>query len=894
MVPNTVLTIGLTPVVFRPKVGTTRLNEVHGGPDALLNWLETQLGLIGPVVPKASRVTELASWLDRAGDAVFTQSLATDRWATASELLTRRDELRMAGWRGDGDESLPMLMRDLSRALEGRDSVFADETARLQRVLQALADGQKLPSHRCVLEDWIDLWPPMWRVVLGRLMVENATRCLPDGANGSTLRAAQELVNAGKPQPLVQDTSFRFVTTRSETAACEFVAATLAKAPEFLAETVVYCESDLVALRLDACLNRLGLPTMGAVAVSRAHPVLQVLPLCLSLCWEPVDPQVLLDFLTLPVNPIPRRVSGPLIDSLVEQPGLGSARWEAAIAELCSPENDPDGKLLARINAWLMCERVPRNKPISSAAIRARCGLVAQWAAGRALYLLEDADPDSAHLAEALQVAAGHASALGELVESQGQTLTEPQLSRLVEEATSTGVSVAPFMKAFGGPLRVRTLAEIDAPFRRLIWLGLGTADAQAYPWPVTELEKINVAGIDLDDGSRALSALRSAEARGFSRIREALLAILLPQDLVQRWHPIWLVIRTTLEGRDTPTALDDLFAAGEENTIIPFAFGTAESVISPPPKLRPLWHVPAGMLQDRSRVSASELQDRLGCPLKWVFTYQARLRPGSIAELPSDFQLKGTFCHSVLERLFGCGGNLPSIEAATALAAQIFDERLPLDAAPLAQPDQVLERHKLRTELVNATRALVAALSLGGYRISGIEVEVGGEAFGKPLTGWIDCLAIRDDAREAVIDFKYAGRQKYRKLIEDGRAVQLAAYAHSRAQVDGPYPAVAYLVLADAQLYTPSGSPLSGDATRYVVDGPAIGVVWDRFSQAITAADNWLTGQQPIPARPLQAPAEWPQGVELVLDGMLAADQAQEPCRYCNFGLLCGREGLL
>ena len=891
--PTTVLTIRLTRVALKPKVGTIRLNEVHGGPDALLNWLETQLGLLGPVVPKANRVTELASWLDAAGDAVFIQSLATDRWATASQLLTRRDELRMAGWNGDGHESLPALMRDLGRAAEGRDSVFPDQASRLQRVLQALADGQKLPPHLCLLEDWIDLWPPMWRAVLNQLVLDNAPRRLPAGADSSALRVAQELVNAGEPQPIVQDTSFRFVTTRSETAACEFVAATLAKAPELLAETIVYCESDLVALRLDACLSRLGLPTMGAFAVSRAHPVLQVLPLALSLCWEPVDPQVLLDFLTLPVNPIPRRVARPLIDSLVEQPGLGSAQWEAAIAELCSPANDADGKLRTRLDAWLMCERVPRNEPIPSAVIRARCGLVAQWAAGRALSMLEDTDADWTRLAEALQVAAGHASALGELVESQGQTLTEPQLGRLVEEATSTGVSVAPFMEASGGPLRVRTLAEIDAPFKRLIWLGLGTADAQACPWPVADLEKINAAEIDLDDGSRALSALRSAEARGFSRIQEALLAVLLPQDLVQRWHPIWLAIRTTLEGRDDPRALDDLFARGDENAISPFAFDTTEKSIISPPKRRLLWHVPANLLQDRNRVSASELQDRLGCPLKWVFTYQAKLRPGSIAELPSDFQLKGTFCHSVLERLFGDGGVLPSIEEAATLAAQIFDERLPLDAAPLAQPDQVLERHKLRTELINATRALVAGLASGGYRIIGIEVEVGGEALGKPLTGWIDCLAARDDGHEAVIDFKYAGRQKYRKLIEDGRAVQLATYAHSRAQGAGPYPAVAYLVLADAQLYTPSASPLSGDGTRYVVNGPAIGVVWDRFSQAITTTDSWLTGEHPIPARPLQAPADWPQGVGLVLDGTLAADQAQEPCRYCHFGLLCGREEL-
>lgn len=893
MMPNTLLNIQLTSVPLRPKVGTTRLNEVRGGPEVLLTWLETQLGLIQPEVPKATRVTDLAAALDKVPDAVFAASLATDRWATSSELLAIRDQLRMAGWVGDDNESLPQMVRDLSRATAARPLQFGDLAMRLHNVLQALVDGHNLPPHRCVLKDPIELWPPAWRAVLNRMTVENATRSQPLGTVNSALRAAQIIVNAGKPQPIVQDPSFRFVTTQSETAACEFVAATVARNPALLSETVIYCESDAVALRLDACLKRFGLPTMGASSVSQAHPVLQVLPLCLSLCWDPVDPQYLLDFLTLPVSPMPRRVAMPLVESLVEQPGLGSARWEDAIAELCSAENDADGKVRSRIDAWLNCERVPRSQPISSAVIRTRCGIVAQWAAGRALLILEEAKGESTQLAEALQVAAGQASALGELVEIQGKTLTEPQLSRLVEEVTSTGVSEAPFMEAFGGPVRVRTLAENDAPFKRLIWLGLGTADAPASPWPVAELEKINSAGIDLDDGSRALSALRSAEARGFSKIQESLLAVLLPQDLAQRWHPIWLAIRTTLEGRDDPTALDDLFTSGNEEAISPFAFESNSNQITPPPPPRPLWQVPGDLLKDRDSVSASELQDRLGCPLKWVFTYQARLRPSSIAELPSDFQLKGTFCHSVLERLFGGGGDLPSVGEAVDRVAQIFDERLPLDAAPLAQPDKMLERRKLRTEIINATRLLVTTLESGHYRIAGIEVEVEGDAFGKPLVGWIDCLAVRDDGQEAVIDFKYAGRSKYRQLIEEGRAVQLAAYSHGRSQRTGRYPVVAYLVLTDAQLYTPSGSPLSGDGSRYVVDGPAIQTVWNEFSMAINEADGWLTGDQPIPARPLQATEQWRQGANLVLDADLAVDKPQDPCRYCNFGLFCGREEL-
>src|SRR5262249_31324085 len=156
-----------------------------------------------------------------------------------------------------------------------------------------------------------------------------------------------------------QDSTFRYVVTRSDTAACEFVAASLADSPSTLSETVIYCEDDHVAVRLDSCLQRIGLPTTGASAISRAHPVLQVLPLMLSLSWEPVDPQALLGFLTLPVSPLPRRIAARLADSLSQEPGLGSSCWEEAINDLCSAANDSDGAIRKRLDAWLYVERQP-------------------------------------------------------------------------------------------------------------------------------------------------------------------------------------------------------------------------------------------------------------------------------------------------------------------------------------------------------------------------------------------------------------------------------------------------------------------------------------------------------------------------------------------------------
>lgn len=890
MLNETTLTIRLFPGVLNPRSGDIVVNEYRGGPETLLRWLETQLGLAGPSIPPSSRVTEYAEALDAVTEAVFSTSLATDRWATASELLRRRDELLLAGWQETDHAALPPLVRDLCHAAAGRKFEFPGEAVRLRRVMAALDEGQTLPPHRCVLVDPIEQWPALWRDVLSKLTSAVPAEPLTLAPVGTALRHAQSLVREATSAKFTQDSSLRYLVTRSETAACEFVASALASAPEKLSSTVIYCEDDSAALRLDASLRRLGLPTMGAALISSTHPVLQVLPLCLSLCWEPCDPQALLDFLTLPVMPLARPVATRLARSLTDEPGLGSSEWDKAVSELCSEDNDPDGKVRQRIHQWLLCERVPRGTPIPSRLVRERSGLVAQWASVRARHLEDDASALT-DLVDALQIAAGQASLFGDLVECQGTEVTEPQLARLLDEALSIGVQTAPCIEADRGPIRVRSLAEIDAPCSRLVWLGLGTADARGSRWSASELRKLREAGFDLDDGSRELTSLRAAEARGLGFIQESLLAVLVPQDWERRWHPLWLAIRNRLENAEQPPVLEDLIAAGSCDSIAPFVFAVDERSIEPPQPQRLAWTVPSELLHERETVSASELQDRLGCPLKWVLNYQAKLRPSRIAKLPENHTLKGTFCHSVLERVFGDGGPLPSTEQAVEQVAQVFDERLPLDAAPLAQADQLIERQRLRRELLNATRILVGTLSAGGYHIVGIEEEVASEAFGKSLTGWIDCVAARDDGSEAIIDFKYAGRNKYRDLIQDGRAVQLATYAYARSRGGAAFPSVAYLVLADAQFYTPSGSPVDGDGNRFVLNAPAIQTVWGEFAAALDVAGEWLAASEPIPARPLHVVSDWPDGSTIVLKDKLKDNEVQDVCRYCDYQRLCGLE---
>lgn len=871
-------------------------NHVHGGPEVLLGWLESQLGLSAEPRPWTGRVTEYAALLEQVGDTAYTMSLETDRWATAVELLRRRDDLRLAGWDGSGLEELPRLVRDLAHAEVGPRRVRPGVAERLTAVLATLDAGQVLPPHHLLLDEDSSEWPVLWRRVLDRLHLQTAEPSPPRAPEDTALGLVQRALAAEETVASETDASLRWVAAESRLAACEAVARALATEPEALASTVVLCEAADATVLFDACLARVGLPTMGGARKTRAIPAFQVLPLVLQLCWKPVDPETLLAFVSLPVGPVPRRAGRRLAEALAEQPGLASRAWEEAVAGLCSPENDPEGRLAKRLETWLEHERVARGEPLPPSLIRERCGLVARWAVGRA----EAPTPEAIRAidVESLHALAGQASGLADLASSHGGPVSESQIARLLDAVRLDGLPSCSRPEADGGPVHVTSLADIVRPVERLVWLGLSTGDPIESAWTVEDLAELRERGIDLDDGSRELALRRSAERRGLLCVRERLLAVGLPDDEKHRPHPLWQQIQEGLNAGGEPlrrgVPLRRVISGDRAADVAPWEFTTSVQLVEPPPGRRPLWVVPHGLLRERKASSASSLEARLACPLKWVLHYQAHLHPSPVAELPADFRLRGSFCHALLAEVFGQEGSCPATDECVAQIGRLFDERLPHDAAPIAQPTHLVVRRQVRDELLAATRLLVETLRKGDYQLKGAEVPVEGEIQGRALRGSIDCLVGREDGSEAVIDYKYGGRRKYPRLLEEGRALQLATYATARRhQSGGADVRVAYLLISDCTVHTPEGSPLEGSTTRDTVQGaPSIHDVWSRFTQALDSADEWLSGAQPVPARPLQDPEDWPPGAEIALDPDPRVEN-QAVCKYCDYGVLCGRERL-
>jgi len=197
MIESTTLHIRLASGVITPRPGQAAVNELSGGPETLLHWLEVQIGLPLSDIHHASRVTEYAAALDAVTDSTVEASMGADRWATASELLSRRDELRLAGWDEVDSDTLPDVVRDLARAAKSRSLTFLGEAERRQRVLNALdAGGAQFAwgdGHVSFMAESVD------RVVyrgIGRHTRKTWSRCLTLVAIPSILALAR--ANSGR------------------------------------------------------------------------------------------------------------------------------------------------------------------------------------------------------------------------------------------------------------------------------------------------------------------------------------------------------------------------------------------------------------------------------------------------------------------------------------------------------------------------------------------------------------------------------------------------------------------------------------------------------------------------------------------------------------------------
>jgi ATP-dependent helicase/nuclease subunit B len=621
---------------------------------------------------------------------------------------------------------------------------------------------------------------------------------------------------------------------------------------------------------------------LGYSAPSPYRALLQLLPLSFALAWEPPDPGRLLDFLLLPLGPLPRSAANRLAEVVAKSPGVGGEEWNEAWAkigqDLAEAEGADAGKVAARLSEWREFVEPERHDPaqgMTRASARRIAEKVSAWAVKRAG---ASDDPLFFSLAE---IAADLATAIAA---TEANRLDRVLIERMLEEAVGAGVA-DPAAVAEASPWRaVRHPGAIWGAAGTVVWwhfADLGETGSRTI-WNKLERVALAEAGCPLDEPDLALRRLSAAWERPLQFAQRIILVRpTLAAGAETAAHPLWHTLvaqRDSLESETTVRA--EVILGESEPTLIGRKLVRSPVALVPAPEPRTEWTAPEATIRPRPAESATSLSALLSCPLQWTLRYAGKLYPSARQSLPDIDALMGTLAHRIAEEVF-CPGGAPEPETVETAAKARLTELLPQIAATLLLPGAAGELAAVKVAIPLALAELARFLRSKKLTVVAVEhpfAVAGALDANTEVRGYIDLLAKTPDGRFVVIDLKWQRRDSRRRAeLENGLALQLAVYARhvSDENVDVE---TGYFMLRQRRFLTTG--LLDGEATL-VLDGATPKETCDRI------AVSWKATMKEMRGGKVRATFE--HADESLADFEDAHLLLPPSCVFCDYAGICG-----
>lgn len=786
--------------VLRPQMDT--LGEHYVSTARFLHILELYLGLTPKLASRAERVTSYLNALREANVTYFNASVCVDPLTTAGHLLALRDALWLQGWDGrelDGSARL-VAISAVERACS---DLPQNEAQRLLAIADCLAQGAKLPFESIVLQEPLAFFPKRWRDILSSFdCTERSYE--PQGESGTNLHRLQQIMLNGtgetpcRLEP-AQDDSIQVYQAGSMLLANQLLGA-LRQSQSSSETLMVTGETDA----LEYALANLDQPSQGLNAYSTDRPALQLLPLSLALLWQPMDVWALLDFLTNPFCPLPRKLRQRLAKAVAKEPGMHGKAWVDAWEEGCKQDGEQAATIEENARFWLEQQRYERSAGIPAKDLVARVTAVRdhlQFCQGRC-----DAVVPSS-LAAARQQAEDVLAGLRQLTAEQEQHAVSPrELQQLLAQAGAGWTASPVFVSQVGAITTLDDPASAAGGFDAVIWGPLHAPDSVTHsPWSAAECSALARHDVTWPLLQDQLQWFTTRWLRPVLAARQQLI-LLLPAAGTEV-HPAWLMIKSVLEAGNQKWPV-----ISAESRIYPGLWPQTEpQPCIPLPRPRRWWRVSSDLLGATCEVNSySSLNVQIMAPYQWALKYQARLYASNLQTLPDVVTLNGLLSHRLVELLFEQNqGAVPVMDEAQVsswLDGGVFQRVLEQQGALLLQPGARQWREGLRRTLVRAISRLLAEIHRRGVRSVESEKLLTGIFAGGKLEGRADLLLHSRDAEPVVLDMKWSGIDKYRDKLQKGNAAQLALYGELYRQQQGRWLMPAYYIFASASLLDRAG----------------------------------------------------------------------------------------
>ncbi len=811
---------------MKPKRMHSTIGEKEVGPAGFLSILETQCGIAPVTDSPTTRIIQYLGCL-KACDSpgrFYHHSFAIDQFNVAKTLLQWRDSWYEAGWNGLFSSEISSRLADMADVEQlTAEKVSFGFGQRQQTILARLKTQKTQIEHVILLDRFVD-FSPLWQQILQSFDVTEQPVLLPPTPSNNDLyrlqstlaQLASENLNKGEDgainkTKLAGDHSFVVVKARSKAISARLVSQWLAAQAAQNQEKTVAVLTGSDGVDMDDALSAVGLPRLGFEKTSPWRPVLQVLPIALELLWEPLSPDMLLQFLMHPVGLLPGRIRHPLADVVANTPGIGGEQWRETLNGLLEKEKEREDysderykQLQTDLDYWFASARYTPEAGLPIDIAKQRILKVTHWLAQQQSRWEDEAM--RALFGAAYSQASELNTALSNLLADGTAPIKPEQLRYLLDQLTGAGTGIVDqYTECI--PNQAQWLVGTSQPdsfnqtVNTLIWWDLRpTVSQSTHPWSRQELKQLNNNGLLLPELDQLLQRQASSWLKPVNATLDRLIIVL--HDNEEAHHPLWDQICSCLEGWQEIRAEDSVLDGNGISVLNDLA--TEKTQYKPLPSLIRWWQLDSGKhLVPREQESYSSLEAFFNSPYQWVLRYKARLTAGTLQSLSDGNLLKGNLVHHLYEQCFIENPALLTTKNANNSGLnrwfdQAIQTLLTEEGAVLLQPGRLVEKEQFVDTARKSLHELVRQLKTANVVL--IEMEQAQEAvfFGGNLRGFIDMKVTNAEGKEAVIDIKWGGA-KYRKAsLQDNAHLQLVTYSYMRQQnsTAKQWPAVAYFVI--------------------------------------------------------------------------------------------------
>ncbi len=797
------------------------------GPNGLLTMLEKQLGTVDyPSNNNYLRVEQFRQTLQKHvklhADVFYKDSFEADSLATAANLLSRRDELILAGWNFQTEDTTPERLKIIanieSLRLQEGDSLAAGFADRFAILLEALEN--RPPTFNIIyINEPFELLPIHFQRLFNVFKKQNIpieqlplepSAAIPKDSDLARFQTILSTKKKPSKQDLKADGSLLILESIRETDAAAWLS-------KFFLHNESYrplCVIPEKNRALDNALIQEGLPSMGILSASLARPTLQILKLVSAFLWQPVDPYKVMEFVSLAVKPLDDGLAMVIAEQMAQTPGLRSEQWIARVlgyfSELETKAKEDEtidvDAIRREYDFWFERRRYDIDKTVPRDEAIKVFDYVARWAIQQYEKL--------GSMQNSLLVLSEQAKRVRELLMALPDG--DSQLSNLrLERIVRTIYEPSPvcFREAEVGHLPyVDHPAALIGDTDEVLWWNFSAIDKdQPFArWYKHETAALAAQNIELDGVAKKNVAMLWKRRCPILRAKKRLVLVM-PHTVDGKEvepHPLYGDLKAAFKNVEAIT-----FNIDDENSFARLKdFNIEKEELAVPNKVKLNMRRPSKApayleleqterLEKREEESYTSLDSLFYYPYQWVFKHKIKLNKSSILSVVKESTLMGKLSHRVFEEMFTKEDVLqwkkPDV-------SRWIDERiqrlLEEEGAVLLLYGREPERISFENKMKFSAWSLLSMIQSNGWTSCKTEQELRGKFMNIPVRGIADLVLSKPTGEQAIVDLKWRGANRRSQLIRNEEDLQLIMYSRLLTE-DDSWAHTAYFIIEDGKM---------------------------------------------------------------------------------------------